>query len=293
MIKRIFSDMDGTLLTSQGQVSSETAKAVRRSNIPFTLVSARAPMEMKETMDQLGLIGPQVAFNGGLIFSYEKGKIRPLHTAIIPKQTAHHLLSLIRQEFPKLSLSYYDLNHWYCDKIDAGIRYEHELTKQTPHFIQNQKTFLAACENIFKLMLITFDEEEMLAVEKRLRTLSLEEITIQRSGRYYLEITSKKAKKSKGIAYIFKKERLKKEETIAFGDGHNDLPMFDMVGYPIVMENALNEVKEKAYKITKSNDEDGVRYALKHYVKPLQQITKSRKERFLKKGASLLLPFIS
>lgn len=288
MIKRIFSDMDGTLLNSQGQVSPETARAVKRSAIPFTLVSARAPMEMKDALDQLGLTGPQVAFNGGLIYDYKDGKMRPLHTAIIRKKTVQRLLAQIHQTFPGVSLSYYDFNHWYCGKIDEGVQYEYALTKQAPSFIQDQEKFLAACENVFKLMMITFDEAEMQALEEMLRSLELDGISIQRSGRYYLEITSKEAQKSKGIAYIFKKEGLTKEETLAFGDGHNDLPMFDMVGYPIVMENALDEVKERAYKITKSNDENGIGYALKHYVKTLHQKSQVKNGFFWGKVAKLV-----
>lgn len=43
MIKHIFSDMDGTLLNSGHKISDKTIQFVRESNIPFTLVSGRAP----------------------------------------------------------------------------------------------------------------------------------------------------------------------------------------------------------------------------------------------------------
>ncbi len=42
-IKRIFCDMDGTLLNSEGQVSKSNATLIREAAIPVTLVSARAP----------------------------------------------------------------------------------------------------------------------------------------------------------------------------------------------------------------------------------------------------------
>lgn len=47
-IKRIFLDMDGTLLNTRGRVSPTNASKIKEANIPITLVSARAPMEMKE-----------------------------------------------------------------------------------------------------------------------------------------------------------------------------------------------------------------------------------------------------
>lgn len=70
-IKRIFCDMDGTLLNSEGQVSKSNATLIREAAIPVTLVSARAPMEMKDAVDALQLGGVQVAFNGGLIYRIE------------------------------------------------------------------------------------------------------------------------------------------------------------------------------------------------------------------------------
>ena len=267
-IKRIFCDMDGTLLNSEGQVSERNATLIREAEVPITLVSARAPMEMKDAINALQLKGIQVAFNGGLIYRIgDNNKIIPIHTQIIKKNTVSKLLKGIRQHFPQVSLSYYDLNNWYCDKIDEGIQYEQSLTRQTPTFINNEDQFLEGQGNTFKIMMITFDEATMRELEKYLQSLYLPQITIQRSGKAYLEITHLLAKKSKGIAHILRKEQLAKEETAAFGDGHNDLPMLEMVGYPIVMDNAFDDIKAIAYKITKSNDEDGVGYGIHKFLK--------------------------
>ena len=194
-IKRIFCDMDGTLLNNEGKVSDSNAALIREAGIPITLVSARAPMEMKEATDALQLKGVQVAFNGGLIYTIgNHHQVLPIHVQTIKHKTVKQLLRGIRQHFPQVSLSYYDMNNWYCDKIDEGIQYEQSLTRQMPTFIDN-------------------------------------------------------------------------EETAAFGDGHNDLPMLEMVGYPIVMDNAFDDIKAIAYKITKSNDEDGVGYGIHKFLK--------------------------
>lgn len=268
-MKRIFTDMDGTLLNSHGRLAPSNAAAIKEAAIPVTLVSARAPMEMLEAIEALDLTGPQVAFNGGLIYQMKNGKVLPLHIDIIKRKTAQDLLAKVRQHFPQVSLSYYDLNHWYCDKIDKGIRYEYDLTRQAPTLINDQQPFLQAQENTFKIMMICFEEEGMRELEKYLQALELPDVSIQRSGKFYLEITSKNAKKSKGISYILKKEGLEKEETAAFGDGHNDLPMLEMVGYPIVMANAFADIKKVAYKVTKSNDKDGVGYGIHKFLKGL------------------------
>ena len=106
-IKRIFCDMDGTLLNSKGKVSESNATLIRDAGIPVTLVSARAPMEMRDAVDALQLKGVQVAFNGGLIYRIgNNNEVLPIHTQIIKKNTVQHLLKGIRQHLLKLKINF-------------------------------------------------------------------------------------------------------------------------------------------------------------------------------------------
>ncbi|MDR2977623.1 MAG: Cof-type HAD-IIB family hydrolase [Streptococcaceae bacterium] len=260
-IKQIFSDMDGTLLNSVGRVSQKNAGTIREAKIPFTLVSARAPMEMKEAIEKLALISPQIAFNGGLIFQKQNDSWKVISEVFMAFATVKYLLQFIGQNFPNVSASYYDLNHWYSECLDRGIEMEQKLTGQHVTVIETSKN-LAKPKKIFKIMMITFSPSEMEALKARLFSLQLEDVNIQQSGKNYLEITAALAKKSRGISYLMESEKLSKADCAAFGDGHNDLPMFEMVALPIAMSNAAEEVKEKASFITKSNDEDGVAFAV-------------------------------
>ena len=56
------------------------------------------------------------------------------------------------------------------------------------------------------------------------------------------------------------------EETMAFGDGENDIPMIKAAGIGVAMENALDTVKEAADTITLNNDEDGVAAAIRKFI---------------------------
>ena len=53
-------------------------------------------MEMREAIELLGLQGPQVGFNGGLIYEVVNHQIHPLHTKIVFKQTAATILQAVR-----------------------------------------------------------------------------------------------------------------------------------------------------------------------------------------------------
>lgn len=68
--------------------------------------------------------------------------------------------------------------------------------------------------------------------------------------------------KASGLDYVLEKEGLKPENVLFFGDGPNDMEMFDHVGLKIAMGNAVPELKEKADYVTNKVEEDGILHAL-------------------------------
>ena len=61
----------------------------------------------------------------------------------------------------------------------------------------------------------------------------------------------------------------KKEEMIAFGDGHNDASMVKYAGIGVAMENAVQDLKDVADEVTLSNDEDGIAVCLHKHMPEL------------------------
>ena len=88
------------------------------------------------------------------------------------------------------------------------------------------------------------------------------------SGRWFpafADITAKGNTKQKGIDEIINHFGIRLEETMAFGDGGNDVSMLRHAAIGVAMGNAVDEVKEHANYITTSVDEDGVANAHKHF----------------------------
>jgi hydroxymethylpyrimidine pyrophosphatase-like HAD family hydrolase len=71
-------------------------------------------------------------------------------------------------------------------------------------------------------------------------------------------IYHREAKKILAIKAIVKEENIGMEKTIAFGDDFNDMEMLKECGIGIAMKNGVDEIKEIAKYICKSNNEDGV-----------------------------------
>ena len=82
---------------------------------------------------------------------------------------------------------------------------------------------------------------------------------------YAYDIVPKTGGKAAAIQAVSKHFGYQKEELMAFGDGHNDIEMLDVVGYPIVMENGSDEVKQHACYICDDVEKEGILKGLKHF----------------------------
>lgn len=264
MIKHLFSDLDGTLLNNNGELSDYTKKIIGECNIPLTLVSARSPQKMQSILNDLGVGGIHIAFNGAMVFKKENTKFTILNKEILNRELARKLVLDIRSKFPKVGMSLYDDDNWNVDVINKVIEREKKVVKVNYNLVNFNQYFNENLKEVYK---VSFIEDDIEVFKKLVNYVEVnysdEKITIQKSLSGYLEITHVNAKKSLGIEYVMKLKNIDRESTVAFGDGENDISMLQSAGYSIVMGNATDKVKEHADFITKSNIEYGVAYAIK------------------------------
>ena len=92
-------------------------------------------------------------------------------------------------------------------------------------------------------------------------------------GYYYrfhpngVDISSEIHDKGKSVKFVLDYLKIKKEESISFGDDYQDITMFNETGFSVALDNAKEEVKLAASYITKSVTEHGVAFALKEVIK--------------------------
>lgn len=265
MIKHIFSDMDGTLLNQHGKVSVGNKTAIQHADIPFTLVSARSPRQMMDAIETLDLTAPQIGFNGGVIYQVKDGQLRVIEDVPIPGQVVKQVVDLVEASFPDTGISLFGLTSWQVTCMDDGIAFFQEDMPQKPTLLDS-KTFWKDPEPIYKMTFCVLKSQVMDGIVKILQNAELPGVAMQKSSDIYLDITAKAAKKSRGVNYIAKREQLDLNETAAFGDGPNDIPMLKLVGMPIVMANGLPNVKQVARYLTTDNDHDGVGRGIDKFV---------------------------
>ena len=84
--------------------------------------------------------------------------------------------------------------------------------------------------------------------------------------RKWIEVVKKNVSKFNAIKFISNIEKIDIKNTISFGDSYNDLEMISKCGVGVAMENAIDELKEKAKYVTKSCNDNGIIYFLNQYI---------------------------
>jgi len=269
-IKLIAIDLDGTLLRSDNSISSKNKKILNiiKENILVILTSARPPWSIAKIQKVLKMEHyPFIAYNGALVVDINNNilydrKIQDLAKvlgAISPIITKYNL-----------DIAIYTKDEWYVNKLSDNIFSEKKLTESpSPKYIKNFDKIYNL--KAYKILLITNEESltERLKnkIEKVFQEIGLtNSIKIYQSKSKYIEITDFLATKGIALRHIMNKFRIDRNNTMAIGDSYVDLTMKNYVGIFVTLNNAPEDLKKMADFVTKSNDEDGVYYAIKSVI---------------------------
>jgi len=120
---------------------------------------------------------------------------------------------------------------------------------------------------ILKIAIYHFDSSEafIYPVIKHLKNDYLLKI----SGQNWLDISDEKANKGNALREVQKLLNITKEETMVFGDYHNDIEMMQEADFSFAMKNAHKDIKELANYETESNDNFGVETILEKLIASL------------------------
>ena len=257
-IKLVCSDIDGTLLNKERELSDKTIFEIKRiTPIPFILISSRMPIALKHLQKQLNILHlPLIAYNGGLVLS--DGKI--LSSTEISHDTTQSIYGHCKNT--SLHLSLYHYNEWYVPAMDYWAQRESNNTKVKP-VVRKIETTLYHWRNqdigAHKIMVMgNADEIDTLVnhIEKELAN----EVVAYRSKAEYLEIAHHSISKKTAIATLLSEKypEINQENVLAFGDNFNDIDMLQAAGKGVAVANAIEEVLAVADHITSSNIENGV-----------------------------------
>lgn len=271
-IKLICTDVDGTLLNRQREVDERTIKAVVQldPNIRFVLASSRMPKALFHIQKTLNIsMMPLICYNGALVLSdgtnFNPQKI--ISSITISAKNVLAIMDLARLQ--NVHISIYQNNTWLASEIDFYAQREINNTRAEPDglisdfSVEKLHDFIA--DGAHKIMLM--GKPELLdVIEENLRANL--EVAVWRSKDIYLEITPF-TNKSEGLDFLLNSFSvdgiLTNQEVMAFGDGYNDIELLQKARIGVAVGNAVPELKQVAFAVTKPNIEHGVAVYLEEY----------------------------
>ncbi len=259
-IKLVISDIDGTLITSNHEVTEATKAAASRlyeAGIKLSLASSRPPRSMFPLAQALNLHLPFASFNGALILTID-GEIK-LRSAVAPEIAAH--IKAIADEL-KIGVWLYDEKGWWAKTRDAFVEREIHTSGFEPDFSGYDEKLK---QPLVKLTVV--GNPELVAVaEKRVLADLSKAISASKSKPRFLDVTAHGYHKGSVVEHIAQVFAIPKNEIAVIGDGPNDIVMFEQAGTSIAMGQAVDEVIDAATYITSSNDNEGWARGIEKYV---------------------------
>ncbi|WP_108867002.1 Cof-type HAD-IIB family hydrolase [Aquimarina aquimarini] len=254
----IFSDIDGTLLNSQRELSELTISEIKRvkNTTPVILISSRMPDAMYHLQNDLDIKNqPIICYNGGLILIDQK----PIHSTFIPPDIIEKLDSFNTNQ--KVHISLYHHNDWFVPEMDFWANREANNTKVTP-VVRSTKQVIHEWQTdnkgAHKIMCMG-EESDIDQAYSFLENNFKDTLHLYRSKPTYIEIAHKSISKLTAIEILLDTHfKIPISDAVAFGDNYNDIAMLKAVGTGVAVANAKPETLQIADVITLSGKENGV-----------------------------------
>lgn len=255
MIKAIFFDIDGTLISfNTHTVPDSTIEAIRKAREKGILVFAATGRQLSAIngLDGIVLDG-YITLNGA--YCADKRK-RTIFKQSIPSSSIDSIVSYF-ENVRSLPCVFVEEDRMCVNEVDDRVLYLYKLLRSKGLPVMNVDYFRQ--REIFQLTAFVTEEE----TPEFMRHLP--GCADMRWHPDFTDIIASGIDKSVGIDKICAHYGLSLSDTMAFGDGGNDIPMIGHAGIGVAMGNASDRIKQSADFVTDSVDDDGVMRALIHY----------------------------
>ena len=286
MIKLVACDLDGTLFNSDMAISDKNVAAIRaaqKNGIEFLVATGRAPRQSRKTMHDYGLKTGFININGALVYDAD-ANLKVKHK--LPNKKASLISKILRE------------NNIYFELVTAEKIFSTDTSKRIVNLARSlmlldpkvnfKKAVATAAGSDAMLSMTLVDDYDHLLTNPKIEIMkiiafdgrgqaaftqakkeinALGDVVVTSSSAANIEINDAKAQKGPALLDYARQKGIKREEVAAIGDNLNDASMIRDAGTGVAMANAVPAIKELAQVKTKSNNEDGVAYVLRKFIK--------------------------
>lgn len=295
MIKVIASDLDGTLLNEEHQISKRTIRAVKRAQeagIRFVVATGRGYEEAGLPLNPSGIRCPQIVASGSEVRD-ETGKIIrtiPMREedveAVLEIADRHGVAAYIftdgndglvgtEGEVEDFLIAQIQLFHMNKTREEILSDPFYEEYRKSTNVIPGMESIKEQKIQVFKIFLFSTNLDIIQRIKKEIE--KIDGIASAASSLDNVEVTGKEAQKGPVLKWYIEKLGYRMEEVMVLGDSLNDYSMLSMdFGACVAMGNAVDELKEVSAYLAPSNREDGAAYAIEMLLEGrLEELRKS------------------
>ncbi len=224
----------------------------------MVVVTGRMFRSVHRALEPVGLGDPVICYQGAVVAD---GDGRWLRHLPIPLALARDVIAFAADEG-------YSPNVYVGDELFVS-----EVTQHARDYAEFQHLEIEPVGDLLewlsepptKLVLVG-DPDALDAVETRAKARFGVDLYISKSLPYFLEFAAAGVTKGTGLDFLSAHLGFTREQTIAFGDGENDVELVEWPGYGIAVENAHERVKAVADWICPSAREEGVAQVLELFL---------------------------
>jgi Cof subfamily protein (haloacid dehalogenase superfamily) len=232
--------------------------AARDAGLPFVIVTGRMYRSAKRYLDDLGLSGPIVCYQGAVVADAEGHFLRHVP---IPLEPA-------REAIAAIVAGGHHLNVYVDDEL-----YVSEVTPEARAYADFQDLPIHPVGDVLAWLdrpptkLVAVGERHVMdELEVELKERFDRRLYISKSLPEFLELAAPGVTKAEGLAFAARLIGVDLSRIVAFGDGENDVELVRAVGYGVAVANAHERVLEAAEFVCPRDRDEGVAQVLEAFL---------------------------
>jgi hydroxymethylpyrimidine pyrophosphatase-like HAD family hydrolase len=271
-IRLVATDLDGTLLDSHGCITPRTHAVLRRladAGVTLALATGRRWTGGSIAAAKMDFSGPLIHMDGAVIRSYPDGSV--LHLRSLDRGFAQRAVNAMFAYGIQPIVQYSHVNDEYLHVAEEAPNPQWTAT-YLPAFHQQIRfrPVTQLCDvSVDPIRLVALAPLSVLrrvAVDVGARGCGRQLLLDGNFGTAELSLFDSMVSKGNALTVLARSLGIPLEETMAVGDGPNDITMLRAAGVGIAMGQSPRRVRAVADALTSSNDEDGLARALERYV---------------------------
>jgi Cof subfamily protein (haloacid dehalogenase superfamily) len=263
----VATDVDGTLLDDDENISARTRAAVRAlvdAGAQFVLATGRPPRWVKPIVDQLGFAPMAVCANGAVVYDPSTDRIvsaRTLSTDVLGE-----LAEIATRVIPGAGLAVERVGRTAHDaatpQFVSSPGYEHAWLNPDNTEVSVEDLLSAPA---VKLLIRKAGARSADMVAALVAHVGIEGDITYSTNNGLVEVVPLGVSKATGIEEVARPLGIEAAQVVTFGDMPNDVPMLGWAGLGVAMGNAHPDAVAAADEVTATNAEDGVARVLERW----------------------------